>query len=305
MLANSKIRPKKILDCDYGTSYQEIEELGSKILPLNLHSTMSRAEFLLSNYTPTNRKIEIDIHDSFNKRELPSIISNEDTCIAILKNESFFGSQNGGGTALNLAEQIKSFCRGRFIDTQCFPAVKIPKEEEYRIRWHINYAYNSVFVNWYILQDILEKFAPGYPKMELENSDVILTIKNHLAKMSPHSEKYVDEFLKENYDEKFFIESLSIFKRAYRNLDTLKSWMMVKQRCCHNIIDDKKPKIKIHVYGKTGRERIYEKVKTWDGAYSLEIPSELKTKLYKWYATEKRKCVKELKSKLSPYFVTR
>ncbi|MBO7060529.1 MAG: hypothetical protein J6W54_05460 [Fibrobacter sp.] len=304
-MENGKIRPKKNCEIEFGTLFQQTEELGTKLLPLNLHSTMSKAVFLLSNYNAVN--FDITIQKRFNNKLNPSKLSNKDVCITKSKTPDGVSDQSHEvlTSHTELSEQIKTFCRGRFIDTQCFPAIKIPSNEDFRLRWHLNYAYNSAFVNWFNLQEILKHFAPDYPEMELENKDVIATIKKHMALMAPRSGKYIDGIIQYTYTEKFFNESLLLFKKAYKDLNVLKGWMLVKQRCCHNFDDDKKPKIKIRIYGKQGRERIYEKVKSWDGVYSLEIPFELKEKLYKWYATEKRKCVKELKAKLSPYFVTR
>ena len=259
---------------------------------------MSRAVYLLSNYSG-QKQINILIHDDFKDKRVKSNLSNEDTCVGMLKNPV----HDPLTSQAKLLEQVKRFCRGRFIDTQCFPAVRIDPTEDYRLRWHLNYAYNSVFVNWYNLQEILQHFAPDYPRMELENSDVVKTIKRHKAIMAPSSGKYIDETIKYNYTQQFFEESLRLFQNVYKDLNVLKSWMMVKQRCVHSPIDEKKPKIKIHIYGKDGHERTYEKVKTWDGVYSLEVPIDIKNKMFKWYATEKRQCVKQLKSKLEPYFV--
>ena len=267
---------------------------------------MSRAVYLLTNYSAV-KEIDLGIQDSFNEGLNFLNSSNKEACIAMSKTPN--GVSEPAHETLTrqtkLLEQIKKFCRGRFIDTQCFPATKISSIEDFRLRWHLNYAYNSVFVNWYNLQEILQHFAPNYPIMELENSDVVATVKKYMAIMAPSSRAYIDGLLKYDYDEKFFEESLQLFKKAYKDLNVLKGWMMVAQRCVHNLDDDKKPKIKIHLYGQAGRERIYEKVRSWDGVYSLELPILIKEKLYKWYATERRKCVKELKSKLSPYFVTR
>lgn len=298
--------PTTVLDCEYGTSFQETENLGTKLLPLNLHSTMSRAVYLLSNYHAV-KNFDLITHKPSNDKLNFLNLSNKDICIAKSKTpDGVPDPANETRTShTDLSEQIKQFCRGRFIDTQCFPAVRISPAEDFRLRWHLNYAYNSVFVNWFNLQEILKYFAPDYPVMELENSDVVATIKRHLAIMAPSSGKYIDEIIKYTYTEQFFEESMLLFKSAYKDLNVLKGWMLVAQRCVHNFDEDDKPKIKIHLYGQSGRERLYEKVRSWDGVYSLEIPILTKEKLYKWYATEKRKCVKDLKNKLSPYFVTR
>lgn len=209
---------------EYSVIPQAKESLGTKILPLNLHSVMSRAAYLLSNFKACEK-------DSL--------------------------------------EQIKVFCKGRFVDTQCFvprkeivatdengyfagykrvSLVTISSKEDFRLKWHLNYTYNSIFVNWYNLQEIIEHFAPDYPQTIIEYDDVITTVKEHMAWIAPSSKEQVDNLINIFYTARDFEESLELFKNNFKNLDFLKKVMMVSCRCCHNIEDEEKPKIKLHIY---------------------------------------------------------
>jgi len=82
----------------------------------------------------------------------------------------------------------------------------------------------------------------------IEYDDVITTLKEHMALIAPTCNKLVDDLINAFYTERDFEESLELFKNDFKNLDFLKKVMMVSCRCRHNIEDEEKPKIKLHIY---------------------------------------------------------
>ena len=69
-----------------------------------------------------------------------------------------------------------------------------------------------------------------------------------MALIAPSSKEQVDSLINTFYTARDFGESLELFKNNFKNLDFLKKVMMVSCRCCHNIEDEEKPKIKLHIY---------------------------------------------------------
>ena len=247
---------------------------------------MERVEFLLNTPKSNNSTKVFDI-------------ATQDHLLNINKDNSLILSKNNSCITKSI---IQNYCRNRFIDTQCFPAIHLSKKDVRRIQWHLNYAFQSAIINWFNMEDVISHFSPSFPKMQLEYSDVMVTVRNHMNKIAPKADDVVEHCLK-RFDLNLFNVCVEYAKENYQNFDRMKELMLIADRTKHYLDDEHKPKIRFHVYGAPNRERAYEKVVSWDGSRNLEIPSYLKNDLYKWYATEKRACVKWLKNKLEPYFV--
>ena len=133
----------------------------------------------MSNYNSIAKKIDICTQEYLNNKSTSNLLLNN---TYIIKSRKAYETDT---SSKDLLKQIKDFCKGRFVDTQCFAPSKeivvkdengffagykrvslvtISPIEDFRIKWHLNYTYNSTFVNWYNLQEIIEHFAPDYPR---------------------------------------------------------------------------------------------------------------------------------------------